>query len=101
MIHPDKTKREIDDLAHMQRDGELAVPFAELHDPRQSLLAGFRQSVLEAGPGKVLSGAGLGSDFILLQWGEREALVRYIDILRVWVETFDSGEAERLPAGLS
>jgi len=47
--------------------------------------------------GSLSSGAGLGTDIIAMQWGERYALLRYRDILRAWVMTFDPEGAEKIP----
>lgn len=64
---------------------------------------GLRQAMitLEDGGeriGGVDTGAGLGSDTVLLSWRDRAVYVRGRDLLRAWVETFAPDEAERIPS---
>lgn len=76
----------------------LRIPIREIDDI-ESLALGFRQEMLEMGDGMgdVSTGAGLGTDFIILKWGDRQAVVRGSELLRAWVETFAPEDAERFP----
>jgi hypothetical protein len=75
----------------------LTVPLREL-TLKESLACGFRQEMLSMGEhGDVHCGAGLGTDFIILRWGERHAVVRASEILRAWVRTFNRRAAARFP----
>lgn len=80
---------------------KLLVPIREPISVSQSIVLGFRQNMLEIGPGSVSVGAGLGTDFIELEWGEgddqRRAVLRGAEILKAWVMTFDPEEAARFP----
>jgi hypothetical protein len=92
------------DVLHKQRSGWVPLPYAEISG-LELMVTGFRQSMLDLSEGdervgSVDVGAGLGSDFITLRWGERLALVRGIDLLRAWVQTIDAEGAKRLPEGL-
>jgi hypothetical protein len=87
------------------RTGALSVPFADI-DTLESIATGFRMEMFELTDdgkplGSVETGSGLGTDFITLNWGDRKAIVRGIDLLRAWVRTFDPDEAKRMPPGLS
>lgn len=79
---------------------ELAIPVREI-DNMESLALGFRQNMLEVGSGKesggVDCGAGCGTDYIILEWKGRKALVRGTELFKAWVKTFDSEAAERMP----
>ena len=92
------------DMRCKQRSGELPVPFAEI-TTMEHIATGFRQQMLELGndeiEGGVATGAGLGTDFITMQWGDKTAVVRGIDLLRAWVATFDPYVAKDFPEGLS
>ena len=64
----------------------------------EGVALGFRQEMLTMGDdGNVSTGAGLGTDFIILQWGERQAVVRGSELLRAWVASFAPDEAARFP----
>lgn len=75
----------------------LTVPIREVMGTLESMVLGLRQSMLDVEDnGGVSTGAGLGSDFIILRWGDRQALVRGSELLRAWVATFAPEDAERL-----
>lgn len=96
-----KSKASTTSLAIKPTDGELLnVPFRNV-DEMEGIAGGFRQHMFSLGEeGSVATGAGWGTDFILLKWGEREIMVRGLDLLRVWVETFAPEDAKRFPTGL-
>lgn len=91
------------DVMTRERTGDLPVPFAEV-TTLESIATGFRAQMFELGDdeasGGVATGAGFGTDFITLEWGERRAVVRGVDLLRAWVATFDPDMAARFPEGL-
>lgn len=76
---------------------ELIVPIREPISVEQSIVLGFRQEMLTIGPGSVCVGAGLGTDFIQMDWEKRRALLRGSELLKAWVATFDPDEAARFP----
>ena len=48
--------------------------------------------------GSVVTGSGLGSDSILLEWRGRGAIVRGSDLLKAWMATWaPEDDAKRLP----
>lgn len=67
----------------------------------ESMCLGFRMGMLEVGDdkhkGAVLTGTGCGSDFIILEWQGRTAILRGSEVLKAWVATFDPENAARLP----
>lgn len=78
----------------------LDIPIRELSG-LDVVVLGFRANMLEMGEhGGVDTGTGLGSDFILLRWGERKAVVRGSELLRAWVATFAPKDAMRFPKGI-
>jgi hypothetical protein len=85
---------------------KLLVPIREPISVSQSIVLGFRQNMLEIGDGmgSVSVGAGLGTDFIELEWGEgddsRRAVLRGSEVLKAWVETFAPNEAARFPESI-
>lgn len=79
----------------------LTIPIRDEVPSILEMCAGFRIGVLELGDkGEVLSGAGCGTDFIILKWGERTAVLRHGELLRAWVATFDPEAAARFPKTL-
>jgi hypothetical protein len=92
-------------VAQRERTGALTVPYANI-STAENIATGFRQDMfsLDNSKGEVIaevgSGAGWGSDFITLKWGEHQAAVRGVDLLRAWVHTFDPEGAKRIPPGL-
>lgn len=80
----------------------LNIPIRKLEEG-EGLVLGFRQEMIAMGKGEhggsVMTGSGLGTDFIILQWGDREAVVRGSELLRAWVATF-SKDSERFPQGI-
>jgi hypothetical protein len=80
----------------------LTVPMRDSLSDMESLALGFRMEMLSLSDGgeekgAVLTGAGLGTNFIILQWGKRTAVVRGSEMLKAWVQTFAPEEAARLP----
>ncbi len=80
-------------------DGTLTIPLRELSDV-ESLACGLRQEMLSIGDkeakGTLCTGTGLGSDFILLEWRGRKAVVLGRDLFRLWVATFAPDDAKRM-----
>ena len=70
----------------------------------QGIGLGLRQSMIELGDkhepehGGVMTGAGCGSDAIILEWKGRHAVVYGRDLIRAWVMTFAPEDAVRIPA---
>ena len=76
----------------------LLVPMRELECVGESIALGFRSEMLSMGDGgEVLTGSGLGTDFIILKWGDRQTVLRGSELLRAWVKTFAPKEASRFP----
>ena len=76
----------------------LKIPIREI-DGMESIALGFRQEMLTMGDdGSVSTGAGLGTDFIILEWGEHRAVVRGSELLRAWVATFAPEDAKKFPS---
>lgn len=76
----------------------LLVPIREVGGD-EGLVMGLRQEMLLIGDGQgsVCTGAGLGSDFIILNWGDRQAAFRGSELLKAWVATFDPKSAAKFP----
>jgi hypothetical protein len=75
----------------------LTVPVRELRDVSDAIVLGFYQNMLTCGEqGAVDVGAGCGTDFITLRWGDRRAMIRGSDLLRSWVATFAPDDAARM-----
>jgi hypothetical protein len=78
------------------------VPVKEI-DNVEAISLGYRQEVFSLEDddnvtvGSMCTGAGYGTDAILLQWGDRLATIKGRDLLRAWVTTFAPDEAERVP----
>lgn len=83
----------------LDKDSEtLCVPIRTIDDNSEGIVMGFRQQMVDIeGLGGVATGAGLGTDFIQLQWGDRSAVIRGSDLLRTWVATFAPDDAARFP----
>lgn len=76
----------------------LTIPVRTIDNPAEGMVLGFRQNMLEIGKrGSVDTGGGMGSDFIILEWDDRKALVRGSELLRAWVATFAPEDAARFP----
>lgn len=93
------------DVLVKERTGDLPVPYAELSGV-ESIATGYRQQMFDlkdenGDGGGVATGAGLGTDFITLQWNDKTAIVRGLDLLRAWVSTFAPEEAKHFPKGLA
>jgi hypothetical protein len=94
------------DMLTHKSDGRLPVPFANI-DTMESIACGFRmelgQILTESGEvvAEIHTGTELGNDFIHLKMGERQAIVRGLDLLRMWVKTFDPEATENWPEGLA
>lgn len=88
------------DVKRKKPSQTLAVPLRNLEEG-EALACGFRQNLFELGEkddgGGVDTGTGLGTDFIILRWKGKWALVRGLDLLKSWVETFCSEDAARFP----
>lgn len=82
-----------------QEPGALEVPIRELaEDGAGGIALGFRQEMLGVeGMGSVCTGAGLGTDFIILEWKGRTAFVRGSELLKSWVSTFAPDDAAQFP----
>lgn len=78
----------------------LTVPIYDVKEA-QGLVFGLRQEMLSMGKtGRVATGSGLGTDYIILEWGEHQAVLRGSEILKAWVETFSPKDAARFPKGV-
>lgn len=74
----------------------LKVPIYTV-EGAEGMRMGFRQEMLSIGEGSVATGTGLGTDYVLLTWGDRQAVLRGSEILRAWVKTFAPKDAARFP----
>jgi hypothetical protein len=77
--------------------GELTIPIRDLEGTGEVIVLGLRQEMLTVGDGSVDTGTGLGTDFIRLRWGDRNALVRGSELLKAWVATFSPEDAAKFP----
>lgn len=75
----------------------LTVPIREIENNAEGIALGFRQNMLDIGDGSVAVGAGCGTDWIELTWGDRSCVLRGSEILRCWVGTFSPEDASRFP----
>lgn len=84
----------------------LKVPVRDEVGYKEALECGFQQEMCSFSDdkgvvGTVSSGAGLGSDSILLKWGRgdtvRFCVIRGRDLFKAWIERFDPESASRLP----
>lgn len=76
---------------------KLEIPVRELKEVGESLVLGFRQEMLTAGDiGRVDTGTGLGTDFIILEWKSKKLLIRGGELLKSWVATFDPKGAKSI-----
>lgn len=76
----------------------LAVPFIPL-DQLESLVTGFRMSVIDCEAGGVASHGGCGSPFaVTLSWKGRHATITGQDLLAAWVGTFSPEDAAKIKA---
>jgi hypothetical protein len=79
----------------------LTVPIRDNLTQIESVALGLRQEMLSVGKkgelGSVTCGAGLGTDFIILEWKGRCAVMRGSELFKAWVATFDPKSAERMP----
>lgn len=82
----------------LDRDpSELSVPIRGVHSVAESICLGLRQAMLDIEDhGGVATGTGLGTDFIILKWNDRQAVLRGSEILRAWVATFAPEDAARM-----
>jgi hypothetical protein len=76
----------------------LRVAAKEYGDEQPMFLC---QNMIELGEGNERGAvdvtAGLGGDAIILRWRDRTAVVRGLDLLRSWMETWAVDDAKRLP----
>lgn len=83
----------------------LAVPYRAI-SKLESIACGFRHDlvvVTTEGPLKdsgIFSGAGFGSPWITLKWGERQATIHGVELLAAWVRTFDPKQADEIEAAI-
>lgn len=76
----------------------LTIPFRTIDETGEAIVLGLRQSMVDIGDqGSVSTGGGMGTDFILLDWGEKSIVIRGSELLRAWVATFAPEDAERFP----
>lgn len=76
----------------------LTIPFRTIEEVGEGIVLGFRQSMVDIGDeGSVSTGGGMGTDFILLDWGEKSIVIRGSELLRAWVATFAPEDAARFP----
>lgn len=84
--------------------GELRVPVHfRTTEGAEGIALGFRHHMFSLNEddgrpiGEVSTGAGWGTDAIIMRWGDHQATVRGLDLLRAWVATFDPEAAKRIP----
>jgi hypothetical protein len=97
---PKKTKRN-PRLDATSVEATLPVPIRDGASVGESIACGFRQNMLEISDGdeklgSLDTGAGLGSDAILMEWRGRRAILRGRELLKAWVATFAPDDAERM-----
>ena len=79
----------------------LDFPVRELRE-HESLVLGLRMNMVKMGDvGRVDSGGGCGTDYIILEWKGRSLLLRGSELLRAWVAAFASEDADRFPPGIA
>lgn len=82
---------------------KLEIPIHDGLDDAEMMIGGFRQEMISVGDpnteehGYVMTGAGLGSDVIHMEWRGRKAIVFGRALFKAWVETFAPEDAKRLP----
>ena len=62
----------------------LKVPIRIIESPAEGIVLGFRQEMVSTDHGGVSSGAGLGSDNIIVEWRDKTMLLRGSDLLAAW-----------------
>lgn len=77
------------------------VPIKDIEDV-EGIALGFRQEMFNLSDddkvlGGMATGAGWGTDVILLEWGKKKAVVSGRSLLKAWVATFAPKDAERMP----
>lgn len=84
-------------------DLEILVPIKDLDgDSAEGIALGFRQEMFAIRDskdkviGSVNTGAGYGTDAIILEWEERSVVISGRSILANWVATFDAEAGEAL-----
>lgn len=83
-------------VALKEPTGLLGVPFREV-STGESVCLGFRASMISLGDaGQVLTGTGMGNEFIELEWKGRKAALRASELLAHWVATFAPEDAEEI-----
>lgn len=83
-------------------DGKMSIPFKRIGD-LEGITVGFRQDMLTLSDengivGEVSTGAGLGTDFILIQWKDHQIVIRGLDLLKALVKDTAPDDLERLPS---
>jgi hypothetical protein len=82
---------------------QLTIPVHDDLDTGEMLVGGFRQEMISVGEkgteayGTLMTGTGLGSDVIHMEWRGRKALLFGRDLFKAWVATFAPEDAERMP----
>jgi hypothetical protein len=81
----------------------IALPIKDLAADGRSIALGYRQEMFSLSDGNkvkgsVSTGAGCGTDAIFLQWGDRQAVLKGRDLLRLWVAPFNPHDAKRMPS---
>ena len=79
---------------------KLTIPIRDELSDLEGVALGLRQEMFSVGEptcGSVTCGAGYGTDFIILEWNGRRAVVRGSELFKAWVKTFDPKNAARLP----
>jgi hypothetical protein len=62
---------------------ETLVPFREI-TPEEGLAIGFRMEMITTEFGGVSTGAGLGSDWIIVTWKDRYFVIRGVELLALF-----------------
>lgn len=79
--------------------GALKVNYRDLVGA-EGITLGFRADMFTVGKGKesgrVQTGTGLGTDFIIMEWKGKSVFVRATDLFREWVKTFDPKAAKEM-----
>lgn len=90
-----------DSTLNKPTSGTVDVPIKTIDDA-ESISLGYRQEMFSLAVGNrevgsVCTGAGYGTDAVILRWGDRSVVIKGRDLLRAWVVTFAPDEAERIP----
>jgi hypothetical protein len=84
---------------------ELPIPIRDDVEVGHMISCGFRANMFElkdedGNGGSMATGSGFGNDFISMDWKdgdiERNAVVRGVDLMIAWVESFDPEAAAKI-----